>query len=401
MSVARLSDALAAGKSKRWLARFRAASPLGGSAPRTVKEGRCQQVVKLGTDVHLREWPILRHWPADAAPAITGGTIFTRCPETGQRGVDSFDLQVLDKNRLGVCWTSETTAARHFQIARERNKPLPMAIAIGGDPLYALMVMAPLPHGVDPCELGGFLRGKPLDLVRCRSIDLETPADAELVIEGEIAPDEPLVEIGPLAGTTGFYQPARQGPVLTVSALTQRVNPLYVAAIPGPPPHERTVMLQALHRLVLPLYQQQIPELVAWSLPGYGAGRHQAFVSIKKTHARQARQAADALWSMAPTMFSKLLILVDEDVDVHHPEQVLQRVAAEADMAADVFFSDGPGDTLDGAARNPLHSRRMAIDATTKLPEEHQGTGLERLRMSQDVQDEIERRMAEADAEGV
>ena len=247
---------------------------------------------------------------------------------------------------------------------------MPLAVVIGGDPAFLLAAAAPLPAGSDVCAVAGLLREKPLDVVACRSVDLTVPAEAEIVLEGFCDPSQPPVMAGPFCGPTGHCTLPRPAPVMQVTALTHRANPIYAAMVPGRPPHEAVTVARAMQRVFLPLVRLAMPELVDYDLPEFAAARHWAAVSIRKTYAGQGRRAAHAAWGLRPLMFAKMLVVVDEDVDVRDHQQCLAAVAANFRPGRDIVIEQGPADPFDPAAPAGALGQKMAIDATRKLPEE-------------------------------
>ncbi|MBI3468706.1 MAG: menaquinone biosynthesis decarboxylase, partial [Planctomycetes bacterium] len=256
--------------------------------PRLVKTGACQQVVKIGSDVDLAELPVIQSWPLDAGRFITFGQVFTRSPETGERNVGVYRLQLRDRNTTAMHWHTHHDGCQHYLQYKKRGERMPIAVSLGGDPIYPFMAIAPLPPNTDECLFGGFLRGKPVELVKCRTIDLEVPADAEIVIEGYVDPAEPLVTEGPFGDHTGFYSLEDQFPLFHVTAVTHRANPIYPTTIVGKPPMEDYHMGKAIERLFLPLVKMFIPEVVDYDLPIFGVFHNFCFVSIKKTYPQQA-----------------------------------------------------------------------------------------------------------------
>ena len=363
--------------------------------PRTVKTGACQQVVRLGGDVDLGELPVVQCRPREAGPTITAGELFAADAESGRVLVGRYDLRVLDRDRLAACWDPHDDAARLMTGYQERKERMPLAVVLGGDPSGLLAAMAPLPSGADVSALAGFFRNRPRDLVRCRSLELEVPTDAELVIEGYADPAEPPVDCGVLAASGGYYRSARRAPVIRVTAVTHRANPVYPALVPGPPPDEACVIHRTLGRIFLPLVRLAIPELVDYDLPVFGAGRHWVLVSIRKTYAGQARKVAHAVWGLRQLMFSKLLVIVDEEVDVHDQPEVWAAVAGHVDPGRDVWFSSGPLDPLDPAGGAGGLSQRMAIDATVKRPEERSAPRPGPAEMSEEIRRLVSDRWAE------
>ena len=342
-------------------------------APRSVKTGPCQQVVGLGRDVDLGELPVLQSWPEEQGGTITAGQVFTADVDSGQPVVGRYDVRVFDRNRLLACWHAHDDPARLLVGYRRRNAQMPLALVLGGDPAGLLAAMAPLPPEADAVCVAGLLRDKPLDMVKCRTVNLEAPADAEIVIEGYVDPAEPPVDAGPRGTPNGYYEPSCPAPVIHVTAMTRRANPVYPAIVPALPPDESCAIARALHQIFLPLVRLAIPELADYDLPAFGAARHWAFVAIRKTYAGQARKVAHAVWGLRQLMFAKLLVIVDESVDVHDPDQVWSAVTAHVDAAGDIFFQQGPRDPRDPATPPGTLAYKAAVDATKKLPGEYQG----------------------------
>ncbi len=364
--------------------------------PRTVKTGLCQQVVKLGRDVNLWDFPVPRCWPDEINPLITQGQIYTRDPEGQSRGVGAFPLQLVDRTRLLPQWHHDHAACRHWRGARAARRQLPIAIALGGDPVFPLMASAGLPFPADPCLLGGFLRGSSIELVKCRTNDVEVPANAEIVIEGFIDADGPLELSAPAGCGTGYYLPPEELPVIQVSAVTHRANPVWPTQVYGRPPMEDYWLQLARERLLTPMLQLAAPEVVDCHAPAFGAGRNYLFVSIRKDIPYQARRVLNAVWSFGPIAQTKTTVIVDADVNVQRSEEVWYAAGVHVNPERDVVFSDGPMHPDDHALPIRGVGRRMGIDATRKLPEE----GAARpwpaaLRTSGEVSERVTQRWAE------
>jgi 4-hydroxy-3-polyprenylbenzoate decarboxylase len=371
-----------------WLDRIKAApgrAALRASAPKTVRNGACQQVVRLGEDVDLGELPALVCRPEESGPTITAAQVFAADAESGQAVIGHYDVRVLDHDRLAVCWSPHDEPAALVPGYRQRGDRMPLAVVLGGDPAGLLAAIAPLPSGADVSALAGLLRNKPRELVRCRSIELEVPTDAEMVIEGFVDPGEPPRQVG-LLGTSGGYRFCPPAPAMHVTAVTHRANPIVPAMVPGGLADEACGVRRALARILLPIIQLAVPELVDLDLPAFGAARHWALASVRKTYAGQPRRVAHALWGLRQMMFSKLLVIVDRDVDVGDHPAVWAAVASHVDPAADVFFAAGPPDPTDPAAAPGELTRRMAIDATAKLPGETRGVRPPRGGRSKEIQ---------------
>jgi 4-hydroxy-3-polyprenylbenzoate decarboxylase len=278
-----------------------------------------------------------------------------------------FDLQRLDDARLAVCWAAHDDNARLLGEYRARNQKMPLAVVIGGDPAFLLAAASPLPSGSDVCAVAGLMREKPLDVVACRSVDLMAPAEAEINLEGFCDPSAPPVMAGPFCGPTGHCTLPQPAPVMQVTALTHRANPIFAAMVPGKPPHEAVTVARAMQRAFLPLVRLAMPELVDYDLPEFAAARHWAAISIRKTYTGQGHRATHAAWGLRPMMFAKVLVIVDEDVDVHDHQQVLAAIAANVRPGRDVLIEQGPPDPFDPAASLGTLGQKMAIDATRKL----------------------------------
>ena len=339
--------------------------------PRPVKTGPCQQVVKLGGDVDLGELPAIQSRPGETGRAITAGVTVFADVDSPRRSVGRYDLGLLAPDRLAACWGPQDEPARLLAGYRRRSERMPVAVVLGGDPLGMLAAMAPVPPDIEAFALAGLLRQRPLDVVACRTVKLSVPAEAEIVIEGHVDPAEPPIEAGPPVTPIGCYSFPRPLPVIHVTAITHRANPIYPAMVPGA--REACVVSRALGQIFLPLVRLAIRELVDYDFPAFGAGRHWGFVSIRKTYAGQARRVAHAAWGLPQWMFAKLLVVVDEDVDVHDYDQVWSAVAVNVDPGRDVIFQQGPPDPLDPATPPGQLGHKMAMDATAKLPQERSG----------------------------
>ncbi|MBN2021939.1 MAG: UbiD family decarboxylase [Pirellulales bacterium] len=349
------------------LARLGVGAPAGGQTePKQVRSGPAQQVVLLDRDVDLARLPVPLAWPEETHAAITAGLLASVDPSSGARWAGRCDADVLGANRLAVRLAPHEPASRLLEAYRRLREPMSVALVLGGDPAMLAAAMAPLPDSTDAWNVAGLLRGKAVELTPGRRVKIDVPADAEIVIEGSIDPDEPPAEVGPRATPMGWYAPAGLAPVVRVSAVTHRANPVLPAMIHGPTPNEWVALARAMLRVFLPCLRGTIPELVDVDLPASGGGRHVAFASVRATHAGQARRAAHALWGLPATTFVKWLVVVDDDVDVRDEGQVWAAVAAHAHPDRDVLLGQGPPDPW-GAAREPgLLGEKLAIDATAK-----------------------------------
>ena len=338
--------------------------------PRSADSGPCQQVVQLGDDVDLDALPIITAWPADGGPFITLPVVFTKDPERGDRNVGMYRMQKLDRRTTAMHWQVHKTGARHFQSAKRLGQRLEVAVVLGGDPVYAYAATAPLPDGLDELLLAGFLRKRAVRLVKCKTIGLEVPADADFVLEGYVDPSEPLIDEGPFGDHTGYYTPIEPFPRFHVTALTHRRDAIYPTTIVGPPPMEDQWLGKATERLFLPLLKLQLPEIIDMNLPVEGAFHNLCIVSIKKSFPFHGRKIAHSIWGAGQMMFTKAIVVVDDDVDVQDVHQVAFRVLANIDPRRDLSFADGPSDQLCHAGDIQNLGGKVVIDATKKWREE-------------------------------
>ena len=394
----RIADAATPPEPEGWFERIKSSAGRGvlrKLPPKQVKSGACQQVVRLGEDVNLNELPGLRAGTDESGPTITAGQVILADAETGRQHAGRYDLRLLDRNRLAICWHPHEAPTGLLAGYRLRKAKMPVAAVLGGHPATLLASMAPLPPDADALALAGLLRDKPIELVPARSVPLAVPTDAEMVLEGFIDPEEPLVDAGLLALPNGMLAPGPPSPVIHVSAWTHRSNPIYPAMIRGNPPNEDATIARAIQQMVLPLVRLAVPELVAYDFPAFGAARHCAVVAIRKQYAGQARRVASALWGLRQMMFVKFLVVVDEEVPVGDVAAVGAAVALHADPARDAFFQQGPPDPWDAASAPDQLGRRMAIDATRKLRGESAAGALRPVACSPEVRRSVEDRWPE------
>ena len=335
--------------------------------PKKIEKPPCQEVVLPEPDLGLL--PILKCWPGDGGRFITLPLVITKDPETGQRNVGMYRLQVFDSKTLGVHWHPQKGGAQHLRVAEKKGKRLEVAVAIGVDPATLYAATAPLPEGVDEFLFSGFLRQAPLEIAECVNIAEEVPAQSQFVIEGYIEPGERRLE-GPFGDHTGFYSLPDLYPVFHATGMTHRRNPVYPATIVGIPPMEDYYLGQATERIFLPMIRKLLPEIVDIHLPVEGVFHNIAFVSIDKRYPGHARKIAHALWGMGQLMFSKIVVIFDSDVDVQNLSESLWIMGTNIDPRRDVFISEGPADALDHASSLPHYGGKMGIDATKKGPDE-------------------------------
>ena len=376
---------------------------MGKFFPKTVSTGPCKEVIRR--DNFSLDWfPILQCWPKDAGRFITLPCVITRDPNTGKRNVGCYRMQVYDARSTGMHWQRQKIGAEHYRemmraaagrdvgagiLARAQSvdimartsggSQLPegklpsgkmeVAVAIGTDPALTFSSIVPAPPDVEEYLIAGFLRQKPVELVKCETVDLEVPASAEIILEGHVHLDELRTE-GPFGDHTGFYSLADLYPVFHLSCITHRKDPIYSTTIVGKPPMEDGWMGKAVERIFLPLMKLTIPELVDINLPIEGVFHNLMIVSIKKSYPGQARKVMNAIWSLGQAMFTKCIIVVDEDVNVQDIGEVTLKALNHIDPERDIQFTLGPVDSLDHASRLPNYGSKMGIDATRKWASE-------------------------------
>lgn len=336
--------------------------------PKKVAHGPCKDVVELDKP-SLYKFPILHCWPKDAGRYITMPMVFTKDPETGVRNAGVYRLQVIDERTTGMHWHIHKDGAQHFRSARGKLERLEAAVAIGADPALVYAATAPLPPYLDEMLFAALLRKKPVELVPCETVDLEVPAEAEIVLEGYIDLEEKFIE-GPFGDHTGCYSMPAPYPMFHISAITHRENPIYLATVVGKPPMEDYYIGKATERIFLPLIKKQIPEIIDINLPAEGVFHNLAFVSIEKSYPGQAQKVMHAIWGLGQLMFTKIIVIFDASVDVHDMSEVLWRLGNNIDPLRDTTFVKGPVDELNHAAPQSNFGSKMGIDATKKLPEE-------------------------------
>lgn len=362
---------------------------LSDAMPKSVRSGPCQEVVM--DPPSLEVLPVLKCWPQDGGRFITLPVVFTHDPVTGRRNVGMYRMQVFDAVTAGMHWQIHKVGARHYREAERLGKRIDVAVALGGDPIVTYSATAPLPDGFDEMVFAGFLRRKPVEMVKCRTVDVQVPAGSDIVIEGYVEPEERRLE-GPFGDHTGYYSLADYYPVFHVTCITHRRDAIYPATIVGRPPMEDGYLGKLTERLFLPLIRLQLPEIVDINLPVEGVFHNLAIVSIRKRYPGHAARVMHALWGLGQMSLTKIIVVVDEDVNVHDMGEVVWRVGNNIDPARDVHFVRGPVDALDHASELPCYGSKMGIDATRKWKEE----GFTRewpdeIRMS----DEVKRRIDE------
>ena len=317
----------------------------------------------------LLDLPILQCWPKDGGRFITFPCVHTKDPDTGERNLGMYRMQVYDAQTTGMHWQVHKVGARHGRRYYERGERMPVAVTIGGDPAYTFAATAPLPDGLDEILFAGFIRKKPVPLVPCETVPLEVPADVDFVLEGYVQPGELRPE-GPFGDHTGFYTPLDDYPVFHLTAITHRRDAIYPCTIVGIPPMEDFYMGGASVAIFLPVFRMNFPEIVDLALPAEGVFHNLVFVSIRKQYPWQAYKIMHGLWGMGQMMFSKYIVVVDEDCDVHNTSEVLFRLCANTDPQRDSTFIKNPTDALDHAQTIACMGSHMGFDATRKLPGE-------------------------------
>lgn len=338
------------------------------AGPRRVTSAPCQEVVETASP-SLAGLPVLRCWPGDAGRFITLPGVFTRDPVTGARNVGMYRLQVFDDRTLGVHWQIHKGSAEHERRAQALpgGRRMEVAIALGGDPAMIYAGSAPLPPGVDEVVFAGWLRGRGVELVRARTVDLEVPARAEIVLEGYVDPAERRVE-GPFGDHTGYYSLAREYPVFHLTAVTRRARPIYPATIVGRPPQEDYWLGKTTERLFLPIIRMMLPEVVDMNMPAEGVFHNLVVVSIRKRYPGQARKVMTALWGMGLMALAKTILVVSDHVNVHDLSEVAWRATGNIDPTRDLMVLEGPSDDLDHASVRHRYGGKLGIDATEKGP---------------------------------
>src|SRR3990172_4344052 len=337
--------------------------------PKTVKTGPCKEVV-IKDRPSLDSFPILKCWPEDGGRYITLPLVFTVDPASGKHNCGCYRLQVVNEQTLLMHWQLHKHGALHHRKYRSDKKRMEVAIAIGCDPALTFSAIAPLPDDLYEMLFAGLLREKAVEMVPCETVDLEVPAHAEIVLEGYVDPEEELHVEGPFGDHTGYYSQEDLYPAFHLTCLTHRRDPIYHSIIVGPPPQEDDYMGQAVERLFLPVIQKQFPEIVDIHMPFEGIFHNLMLVSIRKSYPGHARKVMNAIWSLGQAMFTKCVVVVDDDVDVQNVREVVWKALNNIDPERDIQFVLGPVDSLDHASRLPNYGSKMGIDATRKWASE-------------------------------
>jgi len=343
---------------------------LGSFFPRTVRGGPCKEVIRKD-GFSLLDYPVLQCWPQDAGRFITLPLVFSRSPVTGKRNVGVYRLQVFDERTTGMHWQTHKHGAEHYRraLAEGKETRMEVAVAIGSDPATMFSGILPLPPDLDEMLFAGFLRSKPVEMVPCETVDLEVPANAEIVLEGYVTLGELRTE-GPFGDHTGFYSLEDDYPVFHVTCVTQRREPVYATTIVGPPPMEDYFMGKTIERVFLPLMRLQAPEVVDMCMPAEGIFHNLMILAIRKSYPGHARKVMNTIWGLGQAMFTKVIVVVDHDVNVQDVREVAWKALNNIDPERDIQFTFGPVDSLDHASRLANYGSKMGVDATRKWPEE-------------------------------
>jgi len=343
-----------------------------GSWMPKVKSGRgeCQEIVMKEPDI--TKLPVITCWPRDGGPFVTLPVIHTKDPNTNTRNVGMYRMQVFGPTLTGMHWHKHKVSARHFNEYKKLNKRMPVAVALGGDPVYAYSATAPLPENVDEYMLAGFLRKKKVELVKCiTQPDIEVPADADFIIEGYVDPNDEMIWEGPFGDHTGYYSLPDWYPRFHITAITHKKNPVYPATIVGIPPQEDAWLGKATERIFLaPIKMTLIPEITDMDMPVEGVFHNLVIAKIKKDYAGQGQKVMNAMWGAGQMMFNKILVLADGDVNIQDYEQLAKYVFKNINPSTDIYFSQGPMDVLDHSCSKLGFGGKMCIDGTAKLEEE-------------------------------
>jgi 4-hydroxy-3-polyprenylbenzoate decarboxylase len=375
---------------------LRTLKSIADSRPRTVRRGACQEVVLRGDEVDLGRLPVQTAWPGDGGPFVTLPAVITRDPRNGQRNVGMYRMQVLGPRSTAMHWQLHKDGRADYLFTEGRME---VAVALGLDPITAYSASAPLPKHVDELMVAGFLRGEPVELVKGVSVDIEVPANAEIVIEGTIEKGE-IVDEGPFGDHTGYYTPVEPFPLFNVTAITMRRDAIYPSIVVGKPPQEDAWLGKATERIFLPAVRMTVPEIVDYDLPVAGAFHNLCIVSIRKAFPGHAHKVMHAIWGLGMLSLTKGIVVVDAHVDVHDYEQVMFYVGANVDPKRDVVISEGPLDHLDHAPTLQFFGGKIGIDATAKGPLEGAREWPPEIEMSAEVRELVDRRWSEYGLDG-
>jgi 4-hydroxy-3-polyprenylbenzoate decarboxylase len=363
---------------------------LASFSARTVKEGACQEVWLTEPDLDLL--PILTCWPEDGGPFITLPLVFSHDPATGARNCGMYRIQKLDRRTAMMHWQIHKDGAAHLRDSAGR---VPVAVAVGSDPAVTYSASAPLPPGIDEMMLAGFIRGRSVEMVRCRTVDVEVPATAEIVLEGYVDANDLRPE-GPFGDHTGFYTPVDAYPAFHLTGMSMRRDAIYATTVVGKPPMEDFYLGKATERIFLPLVRMSVPDLVDMNMPMEGVFHNCILVSVKKRYPGHAKKLMNAIWGLGLLSLARCIVVVDHDVDVQDVSAVAFRAFSNVDVGRDMLVTEGPVDALDHAAPYFAYGSKVGFDATRKWP----GEGVVRpwpdeITMSDEVRALVDRRWGE------
>jgi 4-hydroxy-3-polyprenylbenzoate decarboxylase len=363
---------------------------MGSFFPKTVAKGACQEAIRRD-GFSLLDFPVLQCRPEDGGRFITLPLVFSRNPDTGKRNCGMYRMQVFDERTAGMHWQTHKQGAEHYRRMRHHGLTrMDVAVAIGSDPATMFSAILPLPPDLDEMLIAGFLRQSPVEMVKCQTSDLEVPANAEIVLEGYVELGELRTE-GPFGDHTGFYSLADEYPVFHLACVTHREQPIYATTIVGPPPMEDYYIGKTIERIFLPLLRMHLPEVRDISMPAEGVFHNLILVSMRKSYPGHARKVMHGIWGLGQAMFSKCIVVVDEDVDVQNVRETAWKALNHIDPERDIQFVLGPVDSLDHSSRLPNYGSKMGVDATRKWP----GEGFTRpwpgeIRMSPEVKRKVD-----------
>ena len=358
--------------------------------PKMVRSAPCQEVVMSEPD--LSKFPILKCWPGDGGKYLTLPIVITKSPKTGIRNLGMYRLQVFDEKTTGMHWHPHKGGAQHYREAEELGVRLEVAVALGGSPALIYSASAPVPEGIDEYLFAGFLNQEPIEIGKAKTVDLEVPAEAEIILEGYVEPGERRME-GPFGDHTGFYSLPEPYPVFHLTCITHRRDALYPATVVGRPPMEDCFMAKASERIFLVFLKKLFPEIVDLNLPVEGIFHNFAFVSIDKRYPGHAYRIMYGLWSLGQMMFTKWIIVFDKEVNVQDLSEVLWRLGNNVEPKRDIIFVPGPVDVLDHSASQPCLGSKIGIDATRKWKEEgFERTWPEEIKMSQEIKELVSKK---------
>ena len=339
---------------------------LAKTQPKTISSGPCQEVVKMGLEADLNSLPHLKCWPDDGGRFITLPLVISRDPKSGKRNVGTYRMQVYDSHTAGMHWQSHKVGASHYRTGELQNlEKLEVAVALGADPTTMWTGALPLPPDMDEIAVSGVISNSSVQMVKCKTIDLEVPAHAEMILEGYVVPGE-LREEGPFGDHTGYYSLEDDYPVFHLTAITHKKDPVYPATVVGRPPSEDFFMGKAVERLMLPALQLTLPEVVDINMPAEGVFHNLVIVSMKKEYPGHTRKVMNAIWGLGLMMLAKGIIIVDENVNVQDLSEVAWRVSSNINPNTDLVITEGPVDDLDHSSPTPKYGSKLGIDDTRK-----------------------------------